>query len=111
MQPRLTTEMQISAAIRQAEQHGIYASILKTGDARSGSILLEIQTGLHRSQLLSRYADIDGEYDWMVISGEGWLDSAASHERREREIARDPDCWVVLVEDSRGRNIFTFDEE
>ena len=52
----------------------------------------------------------DGDYEWVCLTGDEPVASAEVAERLEKEAARDPDCWVVCVQDPKGRNIFTLDE-
>ena len=103
---RLTSEMEVAAALRIAQSRQIFASILRKGDVDAGAIFVEIQLDAQHSRLLARQLNFDGEYEWVVLSGESPVASWQVSERLEKEIKIDPDCWVVLVEDAQGRNIF-----
>ena len=114
---RLTTQIQVDAALRLARTQNIFALVQKKGDPKSGAILLEIQLDRHHSKLLARQVRLDlslssadnandDGYEWVAITGEQPVTSAECSARIETEISYDPDCWVVVVEDELGRNIF-----
>ncbi len=105
--PRLTTDIIVAAGLRQAGNIGIFATILRKGDARAGAIFVEIEKSSTESRLLARQLNYDNEYEWVCITGEEWVSGTIVQERLTREIAYDPDCWIVTVQDSEGRNIFT----
>ena len=105
--PRLTTDIVVAAGLRQAASIGIFASILRKGDDRAGAIFVEVEKSATEACLLARQLNYDNEYDRVCITGEGWVNSRVVQERLTREIEYDPDCWIVSVQDSEGRNIFT----
>ena len=105
--PRLTTDIVVAAGLRQAASIGIFAAILRKGDARAGAIFVEVEKSATEARLLARQLNYDNEYEWVCITGEEWVSSRAVQERLTRETECDPDCWIVSVQDSEGRNIFT----
>ena len=120
--PRLTTELTVLAALRIASQWGIFASILRKGDMQAGTIFLEIEKTARESQLLIRQFNMAGLYEWVVISPPasnnttpasnnnmdgGWCTPSEIAKRLDREVAIDPDCWIISTQDKHGRNIFT----
>ncbi len=102
----LTSEMRVSAALRIAKNQDIFASILRKGDVDAGAILVEIQLDAQHSKLLARQLNFDGEYEWVALMGDKAVPAYQVSQRIAKEIEIDSDCWVVLVEDSKGRNIF-----
>jgi len=107
---RVTTTILVSSALRQAQARGIFASVLRQGDDRAGTIFVEVEVSFSCSHLYGRQVGFDGDYEWVCLTGEEAVASAEVAERLEKEAARDPDCWVVCVQDPKGRNIFTLDE-
>ena len=117
---RLTTQMQVDAALRMAQAQNIFALVQKKGDPKSGAILLEIQIDRHHSMLLARQIKFDlslsrpdsaedspdDGYEWVAITGDAPVPAHECSARLEKEIGSDPDCWVVLIEDAEARNIF-----
>ena len=105
---RLKTDMLVSAALRWADRHAISAAIMHRGDPDAGALFLEIEKSLHEAKLLCRVTSFDGGYEWLEIGEDGWQLPMDVQELIEKERARDPDCWVVSVQDAQARNIFSF---
>jgi len=55
---------------------------------------------------LARCLDFDGSYNWQVITGTEWVDADTAKTRLDRELAQDPDAFVVEVSDPAARNPF-----
>ena len=107
---RLKTEFIIAAALRQANSQAISAFVQKKGDANAGTIFLEIETDRDKVSLWHRRYDFDGAEIWECLSGDEMQPSYVIAQRLEREISRDPDCWVISVQDKAGRNIFSLSQ-
>ena len=103
---RLTTDVIVNAALRKAASSGIIAAILRKGDERAGTIFLEVEKSPSEMRLLARQMNYENEYEWVCITGEGWVSHADTQDRLSREIEYDPDCWIISVQDREGRNIF-----
>lgn len=85
---------------------GAFAAVLRRGDGRAGAVLVKV---VNRRAGVSRlYAEAvrgDGEQVWMEplsTTVEAELDAYA-----ERSTGRDPDLWVVEVDDPAGRHFLT----
>ena len=104
--PRLKTEILVSSAMRLADSKMISAAILHRGDPDAGALFVEIEKSFSEARLLCRTIGFDGGYEWICLSGEGWQHPSDISAMIMRERARDPDCWVVSVQDPDGRNIF-----
>ena len=104
---RLTTSILVSSALRQAQAKGIFAAILRQGDEQAGTIFVEVEIDPAQSSLYGRQVSFDGDYEWVCLTGEVPVSSADVAERLHKESARDPDCWIICVQDPKGRNIFT----
>lgn len=103
---RLKTEILVSAALRLADQQNIAAAILHRGDPDAGAIFLEVEKSLTDAMLLCRVTAFDGGYEWLPVGDEGWHLPFIIQELIAKERSRDPDCWVVSVQDAKARNIF-----
>ena len=106
---RLTSQMLVSAALRQADIAQIPAVVMQRGDGDAGAIFLEIDCGRDADgrddvRLYGRITDLDGAYIWSQLAGTGTPSSVMDYLERERRI--DPDFWVISVQDKKGRNIF-----
>ena len=102
----LPTDVWAGALIRRAEQAGAFAMVLRKGDARAGTVLVKVIDRRDRSARL--YAEAfrgDGERVWMEptrAETEGELDAYV-----ERQVGRDPDLWLIEIDDAEGRHFLT----
>lgn len=115
-EPRLKTEIRISAQVRRAQSAGAFATIARRGDPDAGAAAVKIYLGQGRARLLIQSRDLDGRAIWRDpldydASTEG---QAKDYQESEvdawisKEASIDPDLWVVEIEDREGR---TFLEE
>lgn len=103
---RVTSSMLVSAALRYADKELIDCVLVRRGDADAGAIFVHIDARDGRHQLLARNLDFDGKYNWQVITTTEWVDKEAAKTRLDRELAKDPDAFVVEVSDPAARNPF-----
>ena len=103
---RVKSAILVSAALRYADKELIDCVLVHRGDADAGTIFVHIDARDGRHQILSRSLDFDGMYNWQVITTTDWVDAEAAKTRLDRELARDPDAFVVEVSDPAARNPF-----
>lgn len=108
---KLKSEMLVNAAMRYATVELIDCVLVRRGDADAGAIFLHMDVLDGRHQLLARSLDSDGVYNWRSIIGDGadgsgWVDAETVAKRLDRELAVDPDAFVIAVADKEGRNPF-----
>ena len=108
---RLATSILVSSALRQAQASGIFAAVLRQGDEQAGTIFVEVEIDSTKSCLYGRQVNFDGDYEWVCLTGEVPVSASDVSERVHKESVRDPDCWIVCVQDPRGRNIFTVEPD
>ena len=102
----LSSDIWVSALIRRAEKGGAFAAVLSKGDPRAGAVLVKVVD--RRAGAARLYAEAlrgDGERVWMqprASQDEAELDAYA-----ERARDRDPDLWVVEIDDAEGRHFLT----
>ena len=102
----LPTDLWVQALIRRAHMAGAYATVVRRGDARAGAVLVKAYDRRNRTARL--YAEAfrgDGERVWMEPLGS--TEEAALDAYAQRAVSRDPDLWVVEVEDGEGRHFLT----
>ena len=103
---RVKSEILVSAALRYADKELIECVLVHRGDADAGAIFVHIDALDGRHQILARSLDFDGRYTWQVITTTDWVDADAAKTRLNRELAQDPDAYVVAVSDAAARNPF-----
>lgn len=102
----LSTDVWATALIRRAELAGAFAVVVRKGDARAGAVLVKIYNPLTRGAVL--YASAvrgEGETVWMQPLAEATESELDAYIARAR--SRDPDLWVVEIEDREGRHFLT----
>jgi hypothetical protein len=99
----LSTDIWVGALIRRAELAGAFATVLRRGDGRAGSVLVKVLD--RRAGAARLYAEAtrgDGERVWMrPVRAE---DEASLDAYIERAARVDPDLWAVEIDDKDGRH-------
>ncbi len=75
------------------------------GDADAGSIVLKLDRGAKGCSVLSQVRDPDGAAAWMYGGGGELITDAAAEAYIERQTGRDPDLWVIEIEDPKNRYV------
>lgn len=102
----LSTDVWVAALMRRAELAGAFAVVARKGDASAGAVL--VKTYNPRTRAAGLYVEAvrgDGERVWMspiADTAEAEIDAYV-----ERAYRRDPDLWVVEIEDVEGRSFLT----
>ena len=100
---RLTADVWVSAYLTRLRLADIPAFVVRKGDATAGAVLVKLNTLDGRAVAYQRSFDLmTGDRKWMVLTEgeEPEVDAALS-----RQIAFDPDLWVIEVEDREGRHL------
>ncbi|MCQ8242401.1 DUF1491 family protein [Rhizosaccharibacter radicis] len=100
-EPRLRTEFQARALLRQAAASDGMGVVLRRGDPDAGSLFLVLRERTGALQVLVPARDRDGAPGWRVAGGNDTADQDAVDAYLERQIRRDPDLWVVEIETGR----------
>jgi len=103
MHPRLTADFWVRAYLQRLRLAGIPVYVTARGDATAGAVLVKVATLDGRAQVFHRSFDLEkDERTWLVLS-EG--DEAAVDAVIARQRARDPDLWVIELEDRAGHHL------
>jgi hypothetical protein len=100
---QLHTDLWVYALIRRANLGGAFATVGRKGDGRGGAVLVKlVNRRKGEARLLAEATRGDGETFWMqpiAATAEPDLDAYI-----EKAIRRDPDVWVVEIDDPEGRH-------
>jgi hypothetical protein len=107
MEPRLKTGLVVQAALRLATQQAIPMVVARRGDADAGAILIKLNRLEQGFTILAQTRTLEGEIAWIRATGAVPVDEQAADDYVARQVKRDPDLWVVEIEDRTGRPIFT----
>jgi len=96
---RLKTDVRVSALLRRAQSGGAFAAIIRRGDPDAGALWII----LRKERELYRYTEqmgMSGAREWYR---DGPFDEMEMGLRTNKEVDRDPDLWIVEIEDVEGR--------
>lgn len=102
--PSLKTGFWTSALIRNAEQNGAFAAVIRKGDPDAGACLVKVRTLDGNAVLYRPVRNMNGERVWWP---KGPLLEAEIDDFINRRIDDDPDLWVLEIEDRKGRHFLT----
>jgi hypothetical protein len=106
MQPRLRSGIWVQALIRRYDSSAIPATIVRKGDSDSGAILIKLNRRESGCTVLTQARGEAGELIWLRGSGPAAVDEATADAYIARQAQRDPDLWVVEIEDPKGEPLF-----
>jgi hypothetical protein len=105
-EPRLKTKLQVMAAVRLGTVHAIPVVVARRGDEDAGVILLKLNQLDRGFTVLTQTRTGAGDLAWLRATGETPVDEASADAYIARQVKRDPDVWVVEIEDRDNRPIF-----
>lgn len=102
----LPVHIWIEAGLKSLDERGVFYYIPQRGERNSGIVLLKIANRKGQCMLLTQQRDIDGNLGWIDAMGEARLDETKADDYIRRSISRDPDLWVIEIEDPDMNNPF-----
>ena len=106
MEPRLKTKLQVMAAVRLCTVHAIPIVIARRGDEDAGTVLIKLNQRDLGFTVLAQTRTPVGDLAWLRATGDSPVDEPTADAYIARQVQRDPDLWVVEIEDREGRTIF-----
>jgi hypothetical protein len=102
MLPRLTAEFWVQAYLARLRLADIPGFVVARGDATAGAVMVKLNTLDGRARAFARTWNAEGARVWAPLSEgpESEVDAALARSR-----ARDPDLWLIEVEDRDGRHL------
>jgi hypothetical protein len=100
---RLKTSIWVQAQVRICDINAIPIAVIKRGDPDAGTIILKIARAGRTCEVLSQVRDMDGTMKWMRASGPEPVPESDADPVIERQRKRDPDLWVIEIDDPQGR--------
>ncbi len=101
----LTTDLWVSAHLRQGSNQGVSMMVLRKGDRSRGTVLLKINRLDGRFQVLTQVRHC-GTRAWTCGTGSVPVLEVDADNYIERQVRYDCDLWVIEIEDRLGRHWF-----
>ncbi len=106
MEPRLKTNIVVQAALRVCSQRAIPMVVARRGDGDAGTILVKLNQLDLGCTVLAQTRTPSGELAWLRATGATPVAENVADAYIARQVQRDPDLWVIEIEDRAGRPIF-----
>jgi hypothetical protein len=105
--PRLKAAIWVSAHLRVCAAQGITATVVCHGDDVAGSVLIKLSLLDGRARVLEPTFGRKGERVWRAVTGPEPVSESDADAAVARALKRDPDLWVIEIEDRLGRHALT----
>lgn len=101
-EPRLKSEIRVSAILRRAHAAGDFAVVVRRGDPDAGAIAVKVYLGDRKSRLYVQSRDETGNPVWREpLEGAAAEDDVDNYLDKEKRF--DSDLWIIEIEDREGR--------
>lgn len=103
MLPRLASHVWIGAYLARLRAEGIPAVIRARGDAEAGAVIVSLATMDGRAKAFHRRFDLMTDtrvWETLADGSEAEVEGVLARAR-----SRDPDLWIVEIEDPKGRTL------
>ena len=103
MTPRLTADFWVQAYLTRLRLADIPAFVVRKGDPTAGAVAVKLSPLDGSAALFQRRFDLMADtrrWEEVARGAEAEIDAQLARER-----ARDPDLWVIEVEDRAGRTL------
>ncbi len=105
MEARLKTGIWIKALIRRCDLAAIPVAVVARGDGDAGSVVLKFNGGATGCSVLTQALGLDGERIWMRATGSAAVAEADADAYIARQRGRDPDLWIVEIENGAAETV------
>lgn len=103
---RLPTALWVDAHVRRCITQAIPVYVVHKGAPASGTVMVKIVLRDKTCFLLNQARDENSQMGWMQIFDDAPVDEPKADAYIRRSLERDPDIWVIEVEDAEGKNPF-----
>ncbi|MDB5491871.1 MAG: hypothetical protein JWO78_1720 [Micavibrio sp.] len=103
---RLPTSLYLDAHFKNLRDAGVFYYVHNKGAPASGTIMVKLNNRQDGCVILQQQRDIGGNLGWMKMLGGNVVKEAEADAFIKRAVERDPDVWVVEIEDPALKNPF-----
>ncbi len=98
----LTTGLWVSAQVRLCDRAFIPATVVRRGDPDAGTVLVKINRFESGVTVFAQTSTINDEPAWSRGTGPQPVPEPEADAYIARQVARDPDLWVLEIEDRKS---------
>ena len=102
----IPTHLWVEAKIRELSAAGTGVYVARRGNKTGGLVLLKISDMGGQCRLLTQQRDLDGKLGWAGALSTETVPENEADAYIARATDRDPDLWVIEVEDREMQNPF-----
>lgn len=106
IEPRMPTHLWVEAKITELSFQNIGVYVTHKGELNDGIVLLKLSNLKGQCKLLTQQRNFDGVLEWVNVFDEEIIPEQKADEYTARSINRDPDQWVIEIENSQMQNPF-----
>jgi hypothetical protein len=103
---RLPTALWVDVHLRRLGNEGIPYYIHNTGAHAAGTVMLKLNGLENGCRLLIQQRDLNGILGWTNALREQIVEEGKADDYIKRAVTRDPDVWVIEIEDRKLQNPF-----
>ena len=90
--------------MRRCSAEGVPVVVVRRGDPHSGIVILKLNQLEAGCRVMSQMCDLDGKLGWLEALDGALVPEADANAYIARQAERDPDLWVIEIEDRLGRH-------
>ena len=98
----LTTGLWVSAQIRLCDRAFLPATVVRRGDPDAGTVLVKVNRFDQGVTVYTQANAFDDGPAWLRGTGPNPVPETEADAYIARQVARDPDVWVLEIEDRKG---------
>jgi len=104
---RLPTKLWVEGILHNLTMQAVHYYYIQKGDPKSGMLMVKLNDLEGNVRLLSQQRDFESdELLWMDVLEKETVEESKADAYIQRAIARDPDLWVLEIEDPDMNNPF-----
>lgn len=103
---RLPTALWVDAHLRRLTLEAVPYYIVNRGNPASGTVMLKLFAPGQGAKLLQQQRDLDGNMGWLGLFKGEIVEESKADDYIRRAVDRDPDVWVIEIEDRNFVNPF-----